>query len=65
MAESDYIVMATPYTPSTHQMVGAKELAAMKPTAVFINIGRGKCVDEEALVQGEWRGGGWGVAGGG
>ncbi|MEW5314005.1 MAG: hypothetical protein WDW38_005534 [Sanguina aurantia] len=50
MAASDYVVMATPYTPATHQMVNAEALSAMRPTAVFINIGRGKCVDEEALV---------------
>lgn len=53
MAASDYVVMATPYTPATHQMVNAEALSAMRPTAVFINIGRGKCVDEEALVAGE------------
>lgn len=55
MAVSDYVVMATPYTPATHQMVDAEALSAMKPNAVFINIGRGKCVDEEALIKGEDR----------
>ena len=52
MATSDYVVMCTPYTPATHQMVNSAAIASMKPTGVFINVGRGKCVDEEALIRG-------------
>jgi hypothetical protein len=52
MAESDYIVMATPYTPSTHHLVDAAAIAAMKPTGVLVNVGRGKCIDETALIEG-------------
>ncbi len=52
MAECDYVVMATPHTPSTHKMVGREALEAMRPHAVFVNVGRGKCVDEPALVEG-------------
>lgn len=52
MAESDFVVMATPHTPQTDKMVDAAALAAMKPTGVFINVGRGKCVDEPALISG-------------
>ncbi|PNH07305.1 D-2-hydroxyacid dehydrogenase [Tetrabaena socialis] len=51
MAESDYVVMATPYTPATHRMVDGPAIAAMRPHGVFINLGRGKCVDEPALVE--------------
>ncbi|GIL82646.1 hypothetical protein Vretifemale_11565, partial [Volvox reticuliferus] len=51
MAASDYVVMATPYTPSTHRLVDAAAIAAMRPHGVFINLGRGKCVDEAALVE--------------
>ncbi|KAG2489804.1 hypothetical protein HYH03_011753 [Edaphochlamys debaryana] len=51
MAESDYVVMATPHTPATHRMVGAAALACMRPHGVFVNVGRGKCVDEAALVE--------------
>ncbi|EFJ46809.1 hypothetical protein VOLCADRAFT_92635, partial [Volvox carteri f. nagariensis] len=51
MSVSDYVVMATPYTPGTHRMVDAAAIAAMRPHAVFINVGRGKCVDEAALVE--------------
>ena len=48
--EVDYFITVVPSTPQTEEMVGAKELSAMKPTAFFINIGRGETVDEEALV---------------
>jgi D-2-hydroxyacid dehydrogenase (NADP+) len=48
--EVDYFITVVPSTPQTEKMVGAKELSAMKPTAFFINIGRGDTVDEEALV---------------
>ncbi len=50
MREVDYFINVVPSTPQTEKMVGAKELSAMKPTAFFINIGRGETVDEEALV---------------
>jgi phosphoglycerate dehydrogenase-like enzyme len=52
VAQCDYVVLSTPYTPDTHQLIDAAAIAAMKPNAVFINVGRGKCVDEEALVKG-------------
>jgi len=49
--ECDYVVMSTPFTPQTHKMFSREAVAAMKPSAVFINVGRGKCVDEEALIE--------------
>lgn len=51
MAESDYVVVALPLTRETKGVVGARELAAMKPTGVLINIGRGAAVDESALIE--------------
>lgn len=51
MAESDYVVVALPLTQETKGVVGAHELAAMKPTGVLINIGRGAAVDERALIE--------------
>jgi phosphoglycerate dehydrogenase-like enzyme len=51
LARSDYVLLAAPLTPETHHMVGAPEIAAMKSTAVLINVGRGPLVDESALVQ--------------
>ncbi|MBI1802184.1 MAG: D-2-hydroxyacid dehydrogenase, partial [Chloroflexi bacterium] len=51
LAQSDYVVMAAPLTRETRMMVGERELRAMKPTAYFINVGRGATVDEAALAQ--------------
>ena len=50
LARSDVVVMAAPLTPETGRMLGAAELAAMKPSAYFINVGRGATVDEPALA---------------
>jgi D-2-hydroxyacid dehydrogenase (NADP+) len=46
----DYLVLLTPYTPETHNLVGAEILAAMKPSAYLINLARGGVVDEDALA---------------
>ncbi|MFD5341024.1 D-2-hydroxyacid dehydrogenase, partial [Streptomyces hawaiiensis] len=50
LAAADYVVLAAPLTPDTRRMVDAPVLAAMKPGARLINVGRGGLVDEEALV---------------
>jgi D-2-hydroxyacid dehydrogenase (NADP+) len=49
--EVDYLVLVAPRTPQTEGIVNAKVLAAMKPTAFLINIGRGELVVEEDLVK--------------
>ena len=51
MAASDYVLLAAPLTEETRGMVGAPQIAAMKPTGVLINVGRGAVVDEPALVR--------------
>jgi len=51
MQEVDFFVNVVPRTPETENMIGAKELAAMKPTAFFVNLGRGDTVDEAALLE--------------
>ncbi|HEY2382466.1 MAG TPA: D-2-hydroxyacid dehydrogenase, partial [Terriglobia bacterium] len=51
MAASDYVVLVTPLTAETRNMVGSAEIAVMKPDAVFINIGRGPVLDEGALIE--------------
>ncbi len=50
LAEADFVVLSAPHTPETENLLGAAELAAMKPTAILINVARGELVDEEALV---------------
>jgi phosphoglycerate dehydrogenase-like enzyme len=51
LAQSDYIVLCTPLTRETERLVGAAELRSMKPSAYFINVGRGATVDEAALAR--------------
>jgi phosphoglycerate dehydrogenase-like enzyme len=51
IAQCDYIVCAAPLTPETRGMIGEAEFAAMKPSAVIINIGRGPVIDEAAMVR--------------
>jgi phosphoglycerate dehydrogenase-like enzyme len=51
LAQSDYVVVATPLTDETRGMIGERELRAMKPNAVVINLGRGPVIDEAALVR--------------
>jgi len=48
--ELDFLVLLTPYTSETRGIVGAKVLAAMKPSAYLVNLARGGIVDEDALV---------------
>jgi phosphoglycerate dehydrogenase-like enzyme len=51
MSVSDYVVISMPYTPQTLELVSAAAIGAMKPHGVLINVGRGKTVDEEALIE--------------
>jgi len=47
---SDFVCLVLPYTRDTHHLIGERELALMKPTAVLVNIARGGIVDDAALV---------------
>jgi phosphoglycerate dehydrogenase-like enzyme len=51
LGEFDWIILAVPATPETEGMIGAAELAAMKPDAVIVNIARGSVIDQPALVE--------------
>ena len=51
LATSDVISLHTPLTPETRHLIGARELALMKPTATLVNTARGAVVDEAALVE--------------
>jgi phosphoglycerate dehydrogenase-like enzyme len=46
----DYLVVLTPYTTATHALIDNAVFAAMKPKSYFINLARGKIVDERALI---------------
>lgn len=50
MRRSDYLLIAAALTPETRRLIGAEEIAALKPTCVLINVGRGAVVDEAALA---------------
>ncbi|HEX7000156.1 MAG TPA: NAD(P)-dependent oxidoreductase [Trueperaceae bacterium] len=51
LAEADVIVSTLPLTDETRGLIGAAELAAMKESAILVNVGRGPVVDEAALYQ--------------
>lgn len=50
LGEFDWVIVSVPATPETEHMIGAAELAAMKPTACLINVARGSVIDQPALV---------------
>lgn len=51
LRESDFLTLHLPLLPGTRHYIGAKELAAMKPSAILVNAARGPLVDEPALVE--------------
>ena len=51
LREADFVVVMAPYSPATHHLIGAKQIALMKPTAVLVNSARGGVVDDDALVE--------------
>ena len=50
LAAADFVVLMVPYSQATHHLIGAAELARMKPGAVLVNTARGGVVDDCALV---------------
>ena len=50
LAKSDFIILQMPYSPQTHHLIGAAQLAKMKPSAILINSTRGGVVDDAALI---------------
>ncbi|MGA2549871.1 MAG: D-glycerate dehydrogenase [Burkholderiaceae bacterium] len=49
LQQADHVVLVVPFTPETRHLIGAPELALMKPTATLTNIARGGLIDEVAL----------------
>jgi lactate dehydrogenase-like 2-hydroxyacid dehydrogenase len=50
LAQSDFLVLLLPYAPAVHHIIGAQEIARMKPGAHLINLARGGIVDDAALI---------------
>ncbi len=50
LPQADIVALCCPLTPQTQGLIGAGALAAMKPGALLINVARGRCVDEAALI---------------
>jgi phosphoglycerate dehydrogenase-like enzyme len=51
LGEADALVITLPHTPETERLIDRQALAALKPGAAFVNIGRGQVVDEKALIE--------------
>lgn len=51
LARSDFVSLHCPATPATRHLIGAEELARMRPSAFLINTARGDVVDETALIR--------------
>jgi glyoxylate reductase len=51
LGEADLVTLHVPLTPETRGMIGAAELARMRPGAVLVNVSRGPVVDQAALVE--------------
>ena len=62
LQQADFICLTLPLTAQTEGLIGAEQFALMRPESIFINISRGKVVDEKALInalqQGQIRGAG-------
>ncbi|WP_414922106.1 NAD(P)-dependent oxidoreductase [Pseudomonas sp. IT-P294] len=51
LQQADFICLTLPLTAETEGLIGAEEFALMRPESIFINISRGKVVDETALIE--------------
>nr|WP_241743221.1 D-2-hydroxyacid dehydrogenase [Arthrobacter bussei] len=51
VGDVDWLVLVAPLTPATEHLVDARVIDALPPTAVLVNAGRGRLVDEDALVR--------------
>jgi lactate dehydrogenase-like 2-hydroxyacid dehydrogenase len=51
LRQADHVILMVPYSAAAHHLIGAADLALMKPTAVLVNLARGGVVDDAALLQ--------------
>lgn len=50
LAQADHVMLVVPYSPQSHHLIAAREIARMKPTATLVNVARGGIVDDAALI---------------
>lgn len=50
LRSADHVILTLPYSPASHHLIGAEQLALMKPTATLVNVARGGIVDDVALI---------------
>ena len=50
LPQADFVALTCPLTPATENLIDARALAAMKPSAYLVNVARGKVVNEPALA---------------
>jgi phosphoglycerate dehydrogenase-like enzyme len=50
LPDADAVALTCPLTPQTEKLVNERTLSLMKPTALLVNVARGRCVDEGALI---------------
>jgi phosphoglycerate dehydrogenase-like enzyme len=50
LPQADFVVLTCPLTPETERLINAETLALLKPSAALVNVARGRCVDEPALI---------------
>ncbi|HVX30579.1 MAG TPA: D-glycerate dehydrogenase, partial [Nitrolancea sp.] len=62
LTSSDFVSLHVPLTPETKRLIGAEQLAMMKPNAVLVNTSRGPVVDNDALADALEAGTIWGAA---
>ena len=51
LRDSDFVTLNLPYSRESHHLIGAAQIALMKPTAIIVNAARGGIIDDAALVQ--------------
>jgi D-2-hydroxyacid dehydrogenase (NADP+) len=51
LPQADFVTLTCPLTPETENLIDAKALAAMKPSAFLVNVSRGRVVNEPALIE--------------
>ena len=51
LRESDYVTVTLPLTANTRGFIGRQQIAAMRPNAYIVNVGRGEVIDQDALIE--------------